>query len=175
MIHRYKRERRHRPEHSPLTSLRRLSDWLQKALTWSVIAIGFSYPLGTITGIAPLRSVRMVLASSPMPGVFHYEEIAARIVVEVRGRHGESAEFEMGPSNFSKLRGPMVRRAAYILPAFSRLPRRIWLPIYQHGVCRRGPLARELGVPFEVLWAEVRIDYRTSLFDWERRLEIPCL
>lgn len=157
-----------------MTLLRATGRRMDAVLLGFVLLVGLSHPIGSVLGIPFLQSMGLALASSPTPAVFHYPEIAIRMRLELRGAAGELRELDLGPAEFARLHGPMTRRVPYTMPAVARLPRRIWTSIYQHGLCADGPLARELGIDFDVRRARLQIDFRRELYPEGRILEVRC-
>lgn len=147
---------------------------LESAWVGLVVLVGLAQPLGELTGIRFLRVLGVGLASSPMPRVFHYQEIAIRMRLETRSADGEVTALELSPETLARVRGPMTRRLPYTLGPFARLPRSVWHPIYAAGLCSGGPLARELGLPTDLRWAVFRIDYRAPVYPEERTLVVQC-
>jgi len=148
----------------------------QKLLVLLVVILGHLATFGNLVNIPGLRGTALFTASSPYPIVFHYEEIAASIELDVFGKQGETQQisFGAGTGRFSQIEGPITRVAPYMMPIFAELQQVQWHAVYSYALCQESPVSQELQVFFPIDQAHFRISYRAPEFPQERTMKVQC-
>lgn len=116
-----------------------------------LVAVGLLNICGYVLGVPAFAAFARVTAASPLPVVFNdmggLEPYAVDGELLLHGPGG-ARRYALGREWFASLRGPFIRRHAY-LRLISEAPRKrreLWEPALRFAFCGRGPLAQEAGI-----------------------------
>jgi sterol desaturase/sphingolipid hydroxylase (fatty acid hydroxylase superfamily) len=136
-----------------------------------LVGIGLLQPLGFLADSLPLRGLGYASAASPLPLVFTQfrgmEPFVADFALALDLTDGARLTVPITPATYARLAGPYNRRNVYgaMIAAGPKLTspseRALWTSVLGHGLCRGGPLARELGLAVPVRAATVIVHSQT--------------
>jgi len=134
--------------------------------------------VGEALQIPALKGVGLASAIAPCPKVFcdtkGLEAFASKFVLRFE-TNGQTAELELTPELYSKLKGPYNRRNVYgaALSFAPRLPEPLWRAVFEYALAIDGPLRQELGIPSDAINLVVVITTKTRGRDDEWELKRP--
>ncbi len=136
-----------------------------------LLAVGLTQIIGYITGVRTLRGLGAASATAPFPKVFSalqgYETFAAEFtIVYESGKH--TVRQPITPELYENLIGPYNRRNVYgaALSYGPRLPRKLWEPVFCHGLKPGGTFYSEFGLPNDA--QRIRVEIRSKTKGQER-------
>ncbi len=146
------------------------ADQAQRTQRWAaaLTVAGLLNIAGYILQMPVLSQYARVTSASPLPIVFNdlrgLEPYALDVELLAMTAQGQERHYVMDRAWFSRLRGPFVRRHAY-LRLISEAPmksRAMWTSVLRYGFCRTGPLAAEAGIEEPLSGFIMRLHSRTS-------------
>jgi len=145
-----------------------------------LILIGISEPLAFLADWPGVRAIGRISSASNCPLVFNQvggmEFWASRYRFDFVDRDGQVSTLHVTREVLSRIRGSHVRTAAYVVPiglgplagpALYRDPLR-------YGLCRNGPLARDLGHEGDLASATVHIESGAPDDPREWMISVSC-
>lgn len=136
-------------------------------LAVALTAVGLMNLAGYTLQVPVLSRYARATSASPLPIVFNdirgLEPFALDVELIALTEQGQVRHYVMDRAWFSRLRGPFVRRHAY-LRLISEAPtksRAVWQSVLRYGFCRKGPLAAEAGIEEPLSGFILRLRSRT--------------
>ena len=133
--------------------------------------VGVSEPVGALSSWPRLRAVGRLTSASNAPLVFNQvggiEFWASRYRFTFRDRAGRVEGLRVTNDVLSRIRGPHTRTAASVVPIGlgAIAGPELFLERLQYGLCRGGPLARELGYAGDLAQATIEIESGSPFWD----------